>query len=84
MNRLDRLEALAADVAVALHAEFGPPDKPFKAHLTVIRCRRGARFIEPANALDFPLRFTHIALFESTAGNGAPTYTPLREFRLGG
>jgi 2'-5' RNA ligase len=78
-----RLEALAVAVGNAIDAEFGPPDKPFKAHLTVIRCRRGARFIEQANNLDFRLEFIQVALFESTAGNGAPTYTPLRQFRLG-
>jgi 2'-5' RNA ligase len=78
-----RLEALAADFRTALNSEFGPPDKPFKAHLTIIRCRRGARFIETAGEIDFRLAFTQIALFESTAGAGAPTYTPLREFRLG-
>jgi len=78
-----RLEALAADCGRVLNGVFGPPDKPFKAHLTVIRCGRGARFFERPDAFDFPLAFTHIALFESTAGNGAPKYTPLREFRLG-
>jgi 2'-5' RNA ligase len=49
----------------------------------VIRCGRGARFSELPGDFDFPLTFTHIALFESTAGNGGPRYTPLREFRLG-
>ena len=78
-----RLEALAADCSRVLHAEYGAPDKPFKAHLTVIRCGRGARFVESSHAIEFPLAFTRIALFESTAGNGAPQYTPLREFRLG-
>jgi 2'-5' RNA ligase len=78
-----RLEALAAECNRALNGAFGPPDKPFKAHLTVIRCRRGARFVEAADVLDFRLTFTRVALFESTAGNGAPKYTALREFALG-
>jgi 2'-5' RNA ligase len=78
-----RLEALAADCSRVLNGVFGPPDKPFEAHLTVIRCGRGARFIEPPDDVDFPLAFTRIALFESTAGNGAPKYTALREFHLG-
>jgi 2'-5' RNA ligase len=77
-----RLESLAAECGRALNGAFGPPDKPFRAHLTVIRCGHGARFIELPDDFDFPLAFTHIALFESTAGNGAPRYTPLREFRL--
>jgi 2'-5' RNA ligase len=79
-----RLEALAADFGLALSTAFGPPDNSFKAHLTVIRCRRGARFIETQNAIAFRLAFTHVAMFESTAGNGVPIYTALREFRLGG
>jgi 2'-5' RNA ligase len=78
-----RLESLAADCARVLNADFGPADKPFKAHLTVIRCGRGARFKETAALVDVSLSFAHIALFESTSGNGAPTYTPLREFQLG-
>ncbi len=45
-----RLEALAADCNRVLNDAFGPPDKPFKAHLTVIRCRRGARFVEAADS----------------------------------
>lgn len=77
-----RLESLAAECAHVLNGAFGPPDKPFKAHLTVIRCGRGARFIA-ADPVDFELSFTRVALFESTAGNGAPKYTPLREFKLG-
>jgi RNA 2',3'-cyclic 3'-phosphodiesterase len=78
-----RVEALAAEVNAALEDDFGPPDKTFKAHLTVIRCRRGARFVAPAGAFEYPLTFTSLALFESeTSGNG-PRYTPLQTFRLG-
>lgn len=78
-----RLEALAAECAYVLNGEFGPPDKPFKAHLTVIRCGRGARFVAADDSIDFELSFTRVALFESTAGNGAPRYVPLHEFPLG-
>jgi len=78
-----RLESLAADCAHVLNDAFGPPDKPFKAHLTVIRCGRGARFIAAADPVDFELSFTRVALFESTSKSGAPIYTPLREFKLG-
>lgn len=78
-----RLEALAADLRVAFDDDFGPPDKPFKAHLTVIRCRRGARVGRPAVELAFPLSFDSLALFESTAASGAPRYTALQTFPLG-
>ena len=40
-----RLEQLAVQCNAALIGDFGPADKPFKAHLTVVRCGRGARFI---------------------------------------
>lgn len=79
-----RLETLAENCGAVLNGPFGPPDKPFKAHLTVVRCRRGARFVEPPHAPDFPLAFQRVALFESSAGNRAPQYTALREFRLDG
>lgn len=78
-----RLESLATECAHVLNGVFGLPDKPFKAHLTVIRCGRGARFIAPDDPVDFELSFTRVALFESTSGSSAPTYTPLREFQLG-
>ncbi len=78
-----RLESLATECAHVLNGVFGPPDKPFKAHLTVIRCGRGARFIAADDPIDFELSFTRVALFESTSRSGAPTYTPLREFQLG-
>ena len=78
-----RLEALAQSFRLALDGDFGPPDKPFKAHLSVIRCRRGARFVASTRDLAFPLVFDRVAMFESTAGNGAPRYTPLRSFPIG-
>ncbi len=77
-----RIESLAADCAHVLNGVFGPPDKPFKAHITVIRCGRGARFIDANDPIDFELSFTRVALFESTSGSDAPTYTPLHEFQL--
>ena len=77
-----RLESLATECAHVLNGAFGPPDRPFKAHITVIRCGRGARFIAADDPIDFELSFTRVALFESTSGSGAPTYTPLNEFRL--
>ncbi len=77
-----RLEMLAAELGHALNDDFGPPDKPFKAHLSVIRCRRGGRLIAPID-IALPLAFECIALFESTTGKGAPRYTAQREFPLG-
>ena len=79
-----RVEALAAQLNAAFDAQFGKPDKSFKAHLTVIRCRRGARFTAPVDSVDVRFGITDVALFESAASNDGPRYTPLRTFRLGG
>jgi 2'-5' RNA ligase len=79
-----RLEALAASVNESLEADFGASDKSFKAHLSVIRCRPGARFVALAAAVDFGLTFASVALFESKMANGGPRYTALQTFRLGG
>jgi 2'-5' RNA ligase len=79
-----RLEQLAATCNDVLAPEFGPPDKLFKAHLTVIRCRRGAKFVAPARDLVVPLLLRSAVVFESTSFDGAPRYTPLWQRRLGG
>ena len=79
-----RLEQLAAQCNAALMDKFGPADKPFKAHLTFVRCGRGARFVQSRTDFTFPLVLTRITLFESTSSKGGPRYTPLREYRLGG
>lgn len=78
-----RIEALAARINHALDEDFGPPDKSFKAHLSVIRCRRGARFKAFAEQLDCALTFADVALFRSDPANGAPRYGVLRTFPLG-
>ena len=79
-----RVEQLAALCNAALVGEFGPADKPFKAHVTVVRCRRGARFIESPNDFAFSLALTRLVLFESSSSKAGPLYTPVREYRLGG
>lgn len=76
-----RIEALAAQVNRVLDEGFGPPDKPFKAHLSVIRCRRGARFKAFAD-LEFRLTFARIALLRSDPADDGPRYSVLQEFQL--
>jgi 2'-5' RNA ligase len=78
-----RLEALAARFNDAFGPGFGAPDKAFKAHLTVIRCRRGARFVEPAS-FEYSLRFASIALFESSQADVGVRYAVLRKYALQG
>ena len=77
------LEALGADMNAALAADFGAPDKPFKAHLTVVRCRRGARFLAAPALAEWPLVISSVALFESATSGAGPRYTPLATLRLG-
>ena len=77
------LEALAADMNAAVAADFGGPDKPFKAHLTVMRCGRGARFLAAPAPVEWPLLISSVALFDSATSGAGPRYTPLATFRLG-
>jgi len=78
------LEQLAARANAAFEPEFGRPDKPFKAHLTIVRCRRGARMTTRPDAPHGPLHFDRIALFESSQAPTGVRYSVLEEFVLGG
>jgi 2'-5' RNA ligase len=78
-----RIEELALRVNGVLEEDFGPPDKPFKAHLSVIRCRRGARFKAFAPDLECRLTFARIALLRSDPASDGPRYSVLRAFQLG-
>jgi RNA 2',3'-cyclic 3'-phosphodiesterase len=77
------LERLAERANAALESGFGSPDKPFKAHLTIVRCRRGARVSSRPNALDLQLHFDRVALYESSRAPTGPRYAVLEEFALG-
>ncbi len=76
-----RLESLAAELNAVLENDFGPPDHPFRAHLSVVRCRRGARFLGANSTLDFPLTMGGVTLFESRRSNSGSRYVPLWTFR---
>ena len=78
------IEALAERANAVLDSDFGAPDKPFKAHLTIVRCRNGARVVPPANPIDFELRFDRVALFESSQAPSGVRYSVLQEFALRG
>ena len=77
------IEELAERANTVLDSDFGAPDKPFKAHLTIVRCRNGARVVPPANPIDFELRFDRVALFESSQAPSGVRYAVLEEFALG-
>ncbi len=77
------LRALAADVERQLvRVGFGRGDKPFSAHVTLGRVRRGARFAWPAGSegLTSPaaaFSISRMALMKSLLTPGGPVYTPL-------
>jgi 2'-5' RNA ligase len=77
------LERVAAHANAAFEADFGSPDKPFKAHLTIARCRRGARFTD-VTTVDVALHFDRIALFQSSQAPTGVRYAVLEEFSLKG
>ena len=77
------LEQLAARANAVFEPEFGRPDKPFKAHLTIVRCRRGARLTTRPGAPVGALHFDRIALFESSQAATGVRYSVLEEFVLG-
>jgi RNA 2',3'-cyclic 3'-phosphodiesterase len=84
----ERLSALAESVVSAMADAAGhePEKRPFLAHVTVARVRRGAR--APSGALDPPpaLRFTPTALtlFRSHLGSAGARYEGLVSVRLPG
>jgi RNA 2',3'-cyclic 3'-phosphodiesterase len=88
------LEALAARIEARLLPDFGWPDKPFLAHLTVLRIRRPRRSdLELAEALLTRMSFSdmdtfeldRMSLFRSDLERAGPRYTALCElpFRRG-
>jgi len=78
-----RLERLANECNFAFAERFGAPDKPFTAHLTVLRCRPGARLRAVDAALTFSFTVSSVGLYESTRVAGTVRYTALCEFGLG-
>ena len=69
------------------HAGFGPPDRPFRAHVTLARVRPGAKGLEtirdaalgepPASAL-----LDRVAVMKSDLHPSGSRYTALQEVRL--
>ena len=78
-----RLERLAADCNDVFAVAFGAPDKPFRAHVTVLRCRSGARFRAAGSEIRFPFPISTVGVYESTRAAGQVRYTALYEFELG-
>ena len=84
-DREGKLEALALEVDRRIRAAgFGPPDKPWKSHLTIGRAGRDARLrVDPewTGGLTWPpADFTigSVALMQSELRPQGPRYTPLR------
>ncbi len=69
------------------HDGFGPPDKPFRPHLTLARVREGARGLPAVRAHEAPpppgaALLDHVALMKSDLAPAGARYTPLLEVRL--
>ena len=83
-DREARLDTLAANLDARLRETgFGPPDKPWKSHLTIGRAHRDSRLrLDPAwtRGLTWPeedFTIRTIALMKSELRPQGPRYTPL-------
>ena len=82
------LEMLGKRVNDALRVGgFGPPDKPFRPHLTLARVREGARGLEAVRGASLPVRpeaglLDRIAVMKSDLHPTGSRYTALTEVRL--
>lgn len=68
-------------------AGFGPPDKPFRPHLTLARVREGAKGVERIRAADLPPPppaepLAQICVMKSELHPSGSRYTALTEVRL--
>ena len=84
MDRAGELARLASEVDLAIRrVGFGQADKPFVAHLTLARARRGRRIPDVAGLTGGltpptgPLTIRAITLFQSDLLPEGPRYTPL-------
>jgi 2'-5' RNA ligase len=82
------LETVGKSVNDALRkAGFGPPDKPFRPHLTLARVREGARGLERVRGAQLPPRpdagyLDRIVVMKSELHPSGSRYTALTEARL--
>jgi 2'-5' RNA ligase len=83
------LEQVAREMNAGLDAAFGPPDKPFLAHLTVLRLRRAgadtierarAAFVPAAAAEGTPFTLDAVTLYRSDLGREGPRYRALSTY----
>lgn len=83
----ERLSAVADQVTRDLEgAGFGRPDKPFRAHVTLGRVRRGRRIGLPRSddltIPQTPFSISAIALIQSRLTPRGPVYTPIETAHL--
>jgi RNA 2',3'-cyclic 3'-phosphodiesterase len=82
------LETVGKSVNDALRkAGFGPPDKPFRPHLTVARVREGSRGLDRVSGTQLPPRpdagfLDRIVVMKSDLHPSGSRYTALTEARL--
>jgi 2'-5' RNA ligase len=76
------LAALAADLrGQLLRRQFALEERPFAAHVTLIRKARRPRSMPPLPAVSWPVE--EFLLVSSTTSSNGSAYTPLERFALG-
>ena len=90
VGEIEAMTRLASEIeAACLRAGFGPSDKPFSAHLTIGRVKipRGLEQLmakmQSIKAEFEPFVVDRIIIYKSDLSPRGPTYTALREGRLG-
>lgn len=78
------LEDLAAACDAVVAPRYGAADHPFRAHLTVARCRRPRRMMPPAAAVQFDFDMASCGIYRSTLSPNGARYDALCEFGFTG
>jgi RNA 2',3'-cyclic 3'-phosphodiesterase len=78
------LERLAQACDAVIAPRFGAPDHPFRAHLTVARCRRIRRLTPPVAPLSFEFDMTSCGVYRSRLAAGGAHYDAICEFAFAG
>jgi 2'-5' RNA ligase len=78
------LDALGADVHRALSERYGPADRAFLPHLTVLRSKRARRIEGRITCPELTLDLSALGLYRSDPDGPGPRYTPLFELPFAG
>ena len=78
------LEQLASACEALIAPRFGPADHPFRAHLTVARCRRARRLPPLVLPAAFEFELASCGVYRSTLSARGPRYDAVCEFDFAG